>query len=314
MTPTERAIETLKAGELIGLPTETVYGLAGDATRADVVAKIYALKNRPHFNPLIAHVASMSDAQQLGTFSETALLLAEKFWPGPMTLVLPLAFSNPVCDLARAGLDTQAIRFPAHPLAQEVISGFGKPVVAPSANRSGKISPTRADHVEEEFGSALSCVLDGGASVLGLESTVLAVFREEVTLLRAGSLARGEIEALIGPIQTATTDDSAPKSPGMLSRHYSPDAAVRLNALKPHAGEAYLAFGPTNFPVAANLSEAGDLTEAASNLYAMLRELDKSATSIAVAPIPTSGLGEAINDRLRRAALREPTPSERTDT
>lgn len=305
MNPVELAIKTLRNGELIGLPTETVYGLAGDATRPEVVSKIYALKNRPHFNPLIAHVASLDDAKVLGLFSETALTLAKAFWPGPLTMVLPVAPNNPVCDLARAGLDTQAIRWPSHALAQDVIQKFGGPIVAPSANRSGKISPTRADHVRDEFGDALSCILDGGASVLGLESTVLAVDGKNVTLMRSGSLSRDRIEAIVGPVQIAGTDDDAPRSPGMLSRHYSPDASIRLNAKMASEGEGFLAFGPDFVEFDANLSPAGDLTEAASNLYQMLRDMDRDHTRIAIAPIPDTGLGEAINDRLRRAALKD---------
>lgn len=305
MNPVEQAVLTLRNGELIGLPTETVYGLAGDAARPEIVSKIYALKNRPHFNPLIAHVASLNDAQKLGVFSETALALANAFWPGPLTLVVPVAPGNPVCDLARAGLDTQAIRWPAHALAQDVITQFGGPVVAPSANRSGKISPTRAEHVREEFGDALSCILDGGASVLGLESTVLAVIGDSVTLLRNGSLSRDRIEAIVGPVQISGSDDNAPRSPGMLSRHYSPDAAIRLNAQAASETEGFLAFGPDFPEFDANLSLTGDLTEAASNLYRMLREMDRIHSRIAIAPIPDTGLGEAINDRLRRAALRD---------
>ena len=305
MTPIERALQELRNGNLIGLPTETVYGLAGDATRSDTVSKIYALKNRPHFNPLIAHVCNIEMAKQLGNFSETARRLADKFWPGPMTLVLPKTEQSPVCDLARAGLDTQAIRWPAHEMAQTLISEFGQPVVAPSANRSGKISPTRAEHVRSEFGLSLPVILDGGASVLGLESTVLAVQGETITLLRAGSLARQQIEDVVGEISSATIDDTSPKSPGMLSRHYSPNAKLRLNAEGPIGDEAFLGFGSKSTDFTLNLSRSGDVQEAAANLYAMLRELDEMHSAIAVAPIPMTGLGEAINDRLARAALRE---------
>ncbi len=297
------AVDILKADGLIGMPTETVYGLAGNAASAKAVAAIYALKNRPTFNPLIAHVASLEMAQREAVFSETALSLADAFWPGPMTLVLPVASQNTVCDLARAGLDTQALRWPEHPIAQGLISSFGGPLVAPSANKSGRISPTRQKHVLEEFGADLKLVLDGGQSVLGLESTVLFVDDDKVTQLRAGSLAREAIEALVGPISSALDDDEAPRSPGMLSRHYAPEARLRLNVDQPESGEAYLGFGDCRSAPTLNLSEAGSLSEAASNLYDMLRRLDQRFDKIAVAPIPETGIGQAINDRLRRASL-----------
>ena len=298
------AVERLQSGNLIGLPTETVYGLAGDATSAEAVARIYALKGRPSFNPLIAHIASMEMAEREAEFSDTARKLADAFWPGALTLVLPVAPTNSICDLARAGLDTQALRFPAHPIAQQVIKAYGKPLAAPSANKSGQISPTLKRHVEDEFGDALHLILDGGQSVLGIESTVLAVFGDEVTLLRPGSLGREKIEGVIGrKISSSMHDDTAPRSPGMLTRHYAPDARLRLNVTTPQPHEAFLGFGPSEHKVTLNLSEAGDLTEAASNLYAMLRALDTAPDAIAVAPIPDTGLGEAINDRLRRAAL-----------
>ena len=299
-----KAVNRLQQGELIGLPTETVYGLAGDATNPEAVARIYALKGRPSFNPLIAHVTSLEMAHSEAVFSDTALKLADAFWPGALTMVLPVSKSNSICDLARAGLDTQALRFPAHPIAQKVISAFGKPLAAPSANKSGQISPTLKRHVEEEFGGALPLILDGGQSVLGIESTVLAVFGDEVTLLRPGSLGREQIEDVVGhAIASSMHDDNAPRSPGMLSRHYAPQARLRLNVAEPFAEEAYLGFGKSDHETALNLSESADLTEAASNLYAMLRELDAHHDAIAVAPIPETGLGEAINDRLRRAAL-----------
>lgn len=297
------AIEALKAGELIGLPTETVYGLAGDAGNSSAVAKIYALKGRPAFNPLIAHVSSKGMADEIGQFNELANALAEAFWPGPLTIVVPSKPGSSVSELARAGLNTQAIRFPDHSIAQEVISGFGAPIVAPSANLSGQISPTRASHVRESFRDTLDIIIDGGASVLGLESTVIACLEGEVTLLRAGSLPVEDIEDITGPLRRSETDDVAPKSPGMLSRHYAPDASLRLNVTSPDADEVFLGFGPTSQNSALNLSDAGDLTEAAANLYHYLRTLDKTAPKIAVAPVPDIGLGLAINDRLRRAAL-----------
>ena len=297
------ALSALRAGKLVGMPTETVYGLAGDATNSEAVAAIYALKERPSFNPLIAHIASIEMAQEQARFSPTALELARAFWPGPMTLVLPVSDTNTVCDLARAGLETQALRWPRHELAQQLIFGFGKPIVAPSANKSGKVSPTQPEHVREEFGDELPIMLDGGPSVLGLESTVLFVEDDEVTLLRPGSLARRDIEALVGPIQSALHDDTAPKSPGMLSRHYAPKAKLRLNAASPEADETYLGFGRSFDHGPHSLSESGNLQEAASNLYAMLRSLDEISDKIAIAPIPDEGLGEAINDRLKRASL-----------
>ncbi len=303
MTNYTAAIELLSAGELIGLPTETVYGLAADATNADAVAKIFALKNRPQFNPLIAHVSSMDMASAQAEFSGKAQQLAEAFWPGPFTMVLPKSASNTICDLARAGLDTQALRFPAHPVAHEVIAAFGKPIAAPSANISGHVSPTSAQHVIDEFGASLSLVLDGGNARIGLESTVVAVLNDEVTLLRPGSISKADIEAIIGEISLSTHDDDAPKSPGMLSRHYSPEARLRLNVTSPESDEAYISFGPASVKTTLSLSETGDLTEAASNLYAMIRELDHSYDAIAIAPIPEDGIGAAINDRLRRAAL-----------
>lgn len=297
------ALSALRAGKLVGMPTETVYGLAGDATNPKAVAAIYALKQRPSFNPLIAHIASIEMAQDHARFSPTALKLSRAFWPGPMTLVLPVSDTNTVCDLARAGLETQALRWPRHELAQQLISGFGKPIVAPSANKSGKVSPTQPEHVREEFGDELPIILDGGPSVLGLESTVLFVEDDKVTLLRPGSLARRDIEALVGPIQSALHDDTAPKSPGMLSRHYAPKAKLRLNAASPEADETYLGFGRSFDHGPHSLSRSGDLQEAASNLYAMLRSLDEISDKIAIAPIPDEGLGEAINDRLKRASL-----------
>ncbi len=303
MTNYTAAIELLSAGELIGLPTETVYGLAADATNADAVAKIFALKNRPQFNPLIAHVSSLDMAGAQAEFSRKAQRLAEAFWPGPFTMVLPKSATNTICDLARAGLETQALRFPAHPVAQEVIATFGKPIAAPSANISGHVSPTSAQHVKDEFGANLSLVLDGGSARIGLESTVVAVLNDEVTLLRPGSISKDEIEAVVGETGSSLHDDHAPKSPGMLSRHYSPEARLRLNVTSPEPEEAFLGFGPTTAKTALSLSETGDLTEAASNLYAMIRELDLSHDAIAVAPIHEDGIGAAINDRLRRAAL-----------
>jgi L-threonylcarbamoyladenylate synthase len=294
------AVAALRAGGLVLLPTETVYGLAADAADPRAVAAVYEAKGRPSFNPLIAHVADLAAARRIGRFDPRAERLAQAFWPGPLTLVLPVADDRAVCDLARAGLDTVALRAPAHPLARRLLGAFGGPVVAPSANRSGRPSPTTYADAMEETGAAAAAALDGGACAVGLESTVVALL-DEARLLRPGAVTRAEIEAVIGPL--AEAQDDARRSPGRLARHYAPKAPVRLNAT-PGPGEAYLAFGPSP-PGAAvwNLSPTGDLREAAANLFAHLRAADRSAPlAIAVAPIPHEGLGEAINDRLKRAA------------
>ena len=288
----------MRAGRLIILPTETVYGLGGDASDADAVAAIFAAKGRPAFNPLISHVADLAAAEKIALFDDRARALAEAFWPGPLTLVLPITPDTPVCDLARAGLDTVAVRAPAHPLARAVLERFGGPVVAPSANRSGRPSPTTYADAMEETGEAVAAALDGGPCEVGLESTVIALL-DQPRLLRPGSVTREEIEAVIGPLAEAEAD--AKRSPGRLARHYSPKAPVRLNAGAAEPGEAYLAFGPGEHRW--NLSPAGDLRQAAARLFAYLREADRTDPSaIAVAPIPNEGLGEAINDRLKRAA------------
>jgi L-threonylcarbamoyladenylate synthase len=296
-----RAAAALKAGGLVILPTETVYGLAADAANPQAVAKVYEAKGRPAFNPLIAHVADLATAQRIARFDARALSLARRFWPGPLTLVLPIADDKAVCDLARAGLDTVAIRAPGHPLAHALLKMFGGPVVAPSANRSGRPSPTTFLDAIEETGEAADCALDGGPSRIGLESTVVALL-DEPRLLRPGAIVRGEIEAVIGPLSEADAD--ARRSPGRLARHYAPTLPLRLDALTPLPREAYLAFGPSpSRDQVWNLSPRGDLAEAAANLFAYLRAADRSgANGIAVAPIPEEGLGEAINDRLRRAA------------
>ena len=298
------AAEALARGELLVLPTETVYGLAADARDPSAVARIFEAKGRPRFNPLIAHVADLDGARRLGVFDQRAEMLAGVFWPGPLTLVLPAQPDCPVCDLARAGLDTVAIRAPRHPLAQAVLMAFGGPVAAPSANRSGRPSPTTCADAAAETGEAAAVVLDGGACEVGLESTVLAVSPgAPLRLLRPGGVAREEIEALVGPLSQA--DDDAKRSPGRLALHYAPNAPVRLSVLAPKDDEAYLAFGssvPSGERVW-NLSPSGDVREAAANLFVYLRAADRlKPAAIAVAPIPQTGLGEAINDRLNRAA------------
>ena len=294
------AAAALKAGGLVILPTETVYGLAADAANARAVAKVYAAKGRPSFNPLIAHVAGVEMARGVARFDDRAEALAARFWPGPLTLVLPAVDGAGVCDLARAGLDTVAVRAPTHPIAWGLIQFFGGPVVAPSANRSGRPSPTTFVDAVDETGESADAALDGGPCAIGLESTVVSLL-DRPRLLRPGAVTRAEIEAVVGPLAEAEAD--ARRSPGRLARHYAPDLPVRLNALEPRDGEVWLGFGP-GFPEPLNLSPDGDLAEAAANLFAYLRAADRAdgAKAIAVAPIPDEGLGEAINDRLRRAA------------
>ena len=296
----DEAAAALRAGGLVILPTETVYGLAADAGDARAVAKVYEAKGRPAFNPLIAHVADLATARRIAVFDSRAEALAAAFWPGPLTLVLPVADTAAVCDLARAGLDTVAVRAPAHPTAQALLQAFGGPLVAPSANRSGRPSPTTFADAMAETGAAAAAALDGGPCRIGLESAVVALL-DQPRLLRPGAVTRAEIEALIGPLSEAEAD--AKRSPGRLTRHYAPNRPLRLNAEEPQAGEVWLGFGRSG-GAGFNLSADGDLAEAAANLFAYLRAADLAdgATGIAVAPIPDEGLGEAINDRLRRAA------------
>ena len=284
------------------MPTETVYGLAADASDPQAVARIFEAKGRPRFNPLIAHVVDLEAATRQAHFDPRALRLAIAFWPGPLTLVARVRRGSAVCDLARAGLDTLAVRSPNHPVAQDLLRAFGGPVVAPSANRSGRPSPTTYADAITETGTASATALDGGPCAVGLESTVVALLDGPPRLLRPGAITRAQIEELIGPLAEAEAD--ARRSPGRLARHYAPDASVRLAATEPQPGEAFLAFGEG--PVGANvfnLSPSGDLAEAAANLFRLLRAADATRpTAIAVAPVPEYGLGEAINDRLRRAA------------
>ena len=291
------AVAALEAGELVLLPTETVYGLAADAGDPVAVAAIFEAKGRPRFNPLISHVASLEQAERLALFDDRARALAAAFWPGPLTLVLPVTDREAISDLARAGLETTAIRVPAHPLALSVLEAVDRPIVAPSANRSGRPSPTTYEDAIEETGAFAAAVLDGGPCPVGLESTVVAVL-DEVRLLRPGAVTREQIETVVGPL--AEAEDDAKRSPGRLATHYAPEAPVRINAEAPRDGEVFLAFGE---PGPFSLSPTGDLREAAANLFRMLREADRTKPAgIAVAPIPMEGLGEAINDRLKRAA------------
>ena len=294
------AASTLSAGGLVAMPTETVYGLAANPSDAAAVAKLYTAKGRPRFNPLIAHVADLDTARQQGQFSRHALALAETFWPGPLTLIVDTAPSITICDLARAGLDSVALRVPAHPVAQSLLNAFGAPLVAPSANPSGQISPTTARHVAYDMAARIDLILDGGPCSAGIESTIIDARGERPALLRPGSLDPAQIDAIWPGLIRPQDNPEAPQSPGQLLRHYAPKAHLRLNALQAEPGEAYLGFGPGTCEL--NLSPASDLSEAATNIFTMLRALDASHARIAVAPIPNTGLGEAINDRLTRAA------------
>ncbi|MHB8528583.1 MAG: L-threonylcarbamoyladenylate synthase [Caulobacteraceae bacterium] len=302
MSAIASALAALRAGRLIILPTETVYGLAADATDPAAVAAIFAAKGRPRFNPLIAHVADLAGARSIAALDARALALARAFWPGPLTIVAPAVEAGAVCPLARAGLESVAVRVPAHPLARAVLEAFAGPLAAPSANWSGRPSPTTLAHAMEETGAFAAAALDGGPCEVGVESTVVCLTDGPARLLRPGAVGRAAIEALIGPLAEAEAD--ARRSPGLLTRHYAPTAPLRLEADGPRAGEAFLAFGPgPEGPGVFNLSPDGDLAEAAANLFAHLRAADALApAAIAVAPIPAAGLGEAINDRLRRAA------------
>lgn len=299
------AARLIRSGGLVAFATETVYGLGADATSPEAVAKIYAAKGRPSFNPLIAHVTGLDAAERQGRFSPDAVRLAQAFWPGPLTLVVPVADSASVCELARAGLPTVALRAPAHPVAQALLAEVGRPVAAPSANRSGRVSPVTADHVLEDLADRIDAVLDAGPTDVGLESTIVACLDGPPVLLRPGGVARGRIEALVGPL--AAPQAGKVEAPGMLASHYAPRARLRLGASDLRPGEAGLDFAGrlhkrTGQPTL-DLSPSGDLVEASASLYAYLRRLDASGVdSIAVAPIPEEGLGEAIADRLRRAA------------
>jgi len=308
------AARSLREGGLVAFPTETVYGLGADATNAAAIARLYQAKGRPAFNPLIAHVGDLAAAREIGRFDASAMRLAEAFWPGPLTLVLPKTDSCAVADLATAGLDTVAIRIPAHPVARDILRVFGRPVVAPSANLSGHVSPTTAAHVQSDLEGRIDLIVDGGAVAVGVESTIVGIF-DEPMLLRPGGLSRADVERILGralkqPPEDAESDSGQPLAPGMLASHYAPRTRVRLGAIRVEPGEALLAFGSdavSGIDAAAavmNLSLRGDLAEAAANLFGYLRALDSKATqTIAVMPIPNDGLGEAINDRLRRAAV-----------
>ena len=297
----DRAARILKEGGLVAMPTETVYGLAADAANADAVARLYAAKGRPAFNPLIAHCASAEAAFAQGRFSEKARALAAEFWPGPLTFVVDAIDTTTVCSLARAGLDTLGLRVPAHPAARALLEAFGGPLVAPSANPSGRISPTTAQHVSSDMGDKVDFILDGGPCSEGIESTVIDARGETPVLLRQGTVLPEAIDAVWPGIESGGSADK-PTSPGQLLRHYAPNARLRLNAETPEPGEAFLGFGPGDATL--NLSPDASLIEAAANLFSMMRQLDETHDRIAVAPIPVDGLGAAINDRLVRAADR----------
>jgi L-threonylcarbamoyladenylate synthase len=309
----DAAADALAAGELVAIPTETVYGLAADATNGEAVARIFEAKGRPRFNPLIAHVDGFTMAERIGRFDPLSRRLAERFWPGPLTLVLPLASASPVHPLVTAGLDTVAIRMPRG-FANGLIARLGRPLAAPSANSSGRVSCTTAEAVEADLGRRIGLIVDGGATPVGLESTILKVDQGRPVLLRPGGVTVEEIEAFLG-MPLARSSGGAIQAPGMLASHYAPTATVRLDADEVREGEALLAFGPilaahADRAVATlNLSPTGDLREAAANLFSHLQALDRAgARAIAVEPVPRHGLGEAINDRLARAAAPRDKP------
>jgi len=303
-----RAAKALVRGDIVAFPTETVYGLGANALDPRAVAKLFAAKERPRFNPLIVHVPNLAEATEHALINELGRRLADAFWPGPLTLVLKKRSTCGIADLVSAGLDTIAVRVPAHPVAQELLAKAAVPIAAPSANRSGRISPTTAQHVEAELGDVPAMILDGGPCPLGIESTVMSLVGRDPVLLRSGAIPREQIERVLGtPLAAGETAERA-SSPGQLASHYAPNTPLRLDAIAVGPDEALLAFGgevPAGARVTVNLSPSGNLEEAAAKLFAALRELDQSrASAIAVMPIPGTGLGEAINDRLRRGANR----------
>jgi L-threonylcarbamoyladenylate synthase len=292
------AARILRDGGLVAFPTETVYGLGADATNGEAVAAIFAAKGRPLFNPLIVHVADLADARRHVELSPRAQALAQTFWPGALTLVLPRKKDSPLSLLVSAGLDTVALRAPSHPAALALLKETGRAIAGPSANRSGQVTATTAQHVKDSLDGKVDFILDAGSAALGIESTVIGFDGDRPLLLRPGAVPRDEIEDLIGPLGAP---GALIRSPGQLASHYAPRASLRLNAGEIESGEVLLGFGDVA-GARLNLSPRGDLKEAAANLFAMLRELDQSATRIAVSPIPAKGIGEAINDRLQRAA------------
>jgi L-threonylcarbamoyladenylate synthase len=298
------AARRLDEGRMVAFPTETVYGLGADAANDAAIAAVFDAKGRPRFNPLIIHVTDMDMAERYVHISDTAHRLASAFWPGGLSLVLPRLEPCTVSLLAGAGLDTLAIRCPAHPTAQALITALGRPIAAPSANIFGAVSPTTAEHVAQSLGGAVDMILDGGPCYAGIESTVIDACGEQPIILRPGAVTQEEIEDVIGKVAITTKDGgNTIRSPGMLERHYAPNCQLRINATAAKPGEAFLGFGPNTPPNALNLSQTGDLKEAAANLFAMLHKIEQArAGAIAVMPVPEIGLGRAINDRLRRAA------------
>jgi L-threonylcarbamoyladenylate synthase len=317
LTAIIEAAEKLLSGDLVAFPTETVYGLGANALEGTAVAQIFEAKERPQFNPLIIHVPELTIAQELGQFNEAAMNVAERFWPGPISLILPKTTNCPVSEICTAGLDTICLRIPSHPVAQDLLRRAEIPVAAPSANKSGEPSPTAPIHVKDSLGERISMILAAGKCSVGLESTVVDFTDEKPVILRPGAITRSDLEELLPDIDYVQTTTSKPKSPGQTLKHYAPDTPLRLNAVDVRKGEALLAFGSIRFMALegggsasdlpaermCNLSESGDLQEAAANLFAHLRTLDQtSASAIAVMNIPETGIGRAIIDRLRRAA------------
>ncbi|MFH1806341.1 MAG: L-threonylcarbamoyladenylate synthase [Pseudomonadota bacterium] len=311
-----QAAAKLRAGELVAFPTETVYGLGADATSDDAVAGIFAAKQRPAFNPLISHFPDRDAAARHAVFDDRADKLANAFWPGALTLVLPKRPDSPISHLTTAGLPSIAVRVPAHDMARALLRAADRPIAAPSANRSGRISPTTAAHVAASLGDAIGMILDGGPCGVGLESTVIDLTTDRVILLRPGGITADQITGVLAcDVILAQNDDDAPKSPGMLTSHYAPGLPVRLNATAPQKNEILLAFGPDcvtkGFDAVLWLSKTGDDREAAANLFALLHQADQNRfDAIAIAPIPDKGLGVAINDRLKRASAPRSTTAE----
>ncbi|MEM1105903.1 MAG: L-threonylcarbamoyladenylate synthase [Pseudomonadota bacterium] len=305
LKPTPEGVKTaadiLRGGGLVAVPTETVYGLAADAANPAAVARVFEAKGRPRFNPLIAHVSGLDMAAAEGRLTASAASCAASYWPGPLTLVVPAAAGGQVCELARAGLDTIALRQPSDAITQDIITALGRPIAAPSANRSGHISPVTPGDVQDELGDRIDAIMDGGRCPLGLESTILGFNGAQPALLRPGALEREEIEAFLGAPLSGPEAGGPAISPGQSPRHYAPNAALRLDAAGAEAGEVFVGFGAVAGDY--SLSPDGALKEAAANLYPLLRHLDRTHDRIAICPLPRRGLGEAINDRLRRAAM-----------
>ncbi|MFK5996881.1 MAG: L-threonylcarbamoyladenylate synthase [Rhodobacterales bacterium] len=303
----EKAARIICAGGLVAFPTETVYGLGADARNSTAIATVYAAKGRPAFNPLIVHVANLAQAKHFARFAPIALKLATAFWPGPLSLVLPLKSGHGLSDLVTAGLDTVAIRVPKHPSAQALLTAFNGPIAAPSANPSGRISPTSAAHVKADMYGKIDAIMQSSPCFVGVESSIVKVHDNQVSLLRAGGISLEQIRLVSGQDIALPDDPKTPQSPGQLHSHYAPNAKVRLNATTLNGHEILLGFGPDSPKAALNLSPEGDTTEAAANLFSYLRKMDHMAAStgaktIAISPIPMSDLGLAINDRLKRAA------------